>query len=80
MNVPGTNRQKFKVVLNAKFENGDILSSPGIKGEICNKSIYPKYETWLGDLYEYTMLRELEGEELEIAITHFKFLRKYNLA
>ena len=80
MSVLGTNRETFKVVLNAQFEKGDILSSPGINGEVYDKSIYPKYETWLGNLYEYTLLRELEGEELEIAIKHFKFLRKYNLA
>lgn len=70
--IPGTHRTTFEVVFNGNFfEKGDVLSSIDGNTEVMGRSRYKEGRI--------TLCAELGGEELEIAIQHYNFLRKYNL-
>lgn len=80
MKVVGTDNQEMEVVFGENcFESGDLLYFGENMCTVIRRNEYPYTFNFIGDLFEFTVYVHLEGEELETAINHFKFLRKYNL-
>lgn len=78
--IPGTVTERVTMLLPDYFDIGEILSS-SLSGVEANKMQIEKRQVnneMIGAKYEVAIL--IEGEELELALNHYNFLRKYNLA
>lgn len=73
--IPGTITDRFTLLLTSFFEVGEVISSTYSKALQIEKRI--KYEDMIGAEYRVAVL--IEGEELDTAMTHYNFLRKYKL-
>ena len=72
--IPGTERTTFELILDEVFKKDDIITtSGGSNAYIDHRELYRPFT------FKYTTSLKLEGEELEIAYNHFKFLNKHNL-
>lgn len=81
MKIVGTDNQEMEVVFDYDcFLPGDLFLVGGKLCSIVRQNYLPKIINPDENIYEYTVYIHLKGEELETAINHFKFLRKYNLA
>lgn len=78
--IPGTVTERFTLLLTSTYEEGDILSS-SLSGVSCYSMQVEKRlecKNTIENEYEVASLIT-DSNEIDMAINHYRFLRKYKL-